>query len=154
MNAKENVKEKGKQIGKSIVKGCVIVVLIILVLLAVGGGIGWSFISKEHREAASLPLNAVDFDKLNDGIYHGVYEGGLYTWRANECDVTVTNGKVTDIQLVGSKDPGAENTGHEMLYDRVIEAQSLQVDTISGATLTSKAYLQAVENALVQAQHE
>jgi Na+-translocating ferredoxin:NAD+ oxidoreductase RnfG subunit len=27
-------------------------------------------------------------------------------------------------------------------------------DTISGATLTSKAYLQAVENALIQAQHE
>jgi uncharacterized protein with FMN-binding domain len=41
-----------------------------------------------------------------------------------------------------------------MLYSRVIAQQSLQVDTISGATLTSKAYLQAVENALVQAQYE
>jgi uncharacterized protein with FMN-binding domain len=30
----------------------------------------------------------------------------------------------------------------------------LQVDTISGATLTSKAYLQCIENALIQAQHE
>ena len=78
----------------------------------------------------------------------------MYRWRKNECDVTVTNGKVTHIQLVGSKDPGAENTDYEMLYDRVIQAQSLQVDTISGATLTSKAYLQAVENALIQAQHE
>jgi len=28
------------------------------------------------------------------------------------------------------------------------------VDAISGATLTPKAYLQAVENALIQAQHE
>jgi uncharacterized protein with FMN-binding domain len=36
----------------------------------------------------------------------------------------------------------------------VIQAQSLQVDTINSATLTSKAYLQAIENALVQAQHE
>jgi uncharacterized protein with FMN-binding domain len=41
-----------------------------------------------------------------------------------------------------------------MLYDRVIAAQSLQVDTISGATLTSKGWLQCVENALVQAQGE
>lgn len=32
-----------------------------------------------------------------------------------------------------------------------IEAQSLQVDTVSGATLTSKAYLKSVENALMQA---
>jgi uncharacterized protein with FMN-binding domain len=122
--------------------------------VAAAGGVGWSLLSKEHTEAKSLALNAVDFDKLNDGIYHGTYEGGMYKWRKNECDVTVTNGKVTDIQLVGSQDPGTENTDHEMLYDRVIQAQSLQVDTISGATLTSKAYLQAVENALVQAQHE
>jgi major membrane immunogen (membrane-anchored lipoprotein) len=31
---------------------------------------------------------------------------------------------------------------------RVIREQSLQVDTISGATLTSKAFLKAIENAL------
>lgn len=150
MTAKENVKQKGK----GIVKGCVIVLMIILAVLAAGGGIGWSLLSKEHREAASLPLNAVDFDMLNDGIYRGVYEGGRYKWRRNECDVTVTNGRVTGIQLVSTIDPAAENTDHEMLYERVIKAQSLQVDTISGASLTSKAYLQCVENALVQAQHE
>jgi uncharacterized protein with FMN-binding domain len=131
-----------------------LIALIIVVVLGVAGKIGWSFVAKEHREARSLPLNAADFSKLKDGTYHGVYEGGMYKWRANECNVTVTNGKVTNIQQVGSKDPGAANTDYEMLYDRVIEAQSLQVDTISGATLTSTAYLQAVENALIQAQHE
>jgi uncharacterized protein with FMN-binding domain len=77
----------------------------------------------------------------------------MYKWRANECDVKVTDGRVAGIQLVGSKDPGSKNTQQEVLYDRVIEAQSLQVDTISGATLTSKAWLQAVENALLKAQH-
>ena len=96
----------------------------------------------------------MDFGKLNDGTYRGAYEGGMYKWRANECQATVSSGKVTDIQLAGSSDPGGKNTQHEALYDRVIQAQSLQVDTISGATLTSKAYLQAVENALLQAQHE
>lgn len=146
MNAKEKKKSK--------VTGCLIVVLIMLVFLVVGGGIGWSFLSKEHREAASLPLNAVDFDRLKDGAYHGAYTGGMYRWRASECDVTVTNGKVANIQLVSSQDPGAQNADNEMLYDRVIEAQSLQVDTISGATLTSKAYLQCVENALIQAQYD
>ena len=126
----------------------------VVAVLGAAGGIGWSRLMKEHREARSLPLNAVDFGRLSDGRYRGDYAGGLYKWRANACDVTVTGGRVAAIQLVASKDPGRENTKVEPLYDRVVQAQSLQVDTISGATLTSKAYLQAVENALLQAQHD
>ena len=129
-----------------------IIALVVVACLATAGGVGWSRLMKEHQEARSLPLNAVDFSRLTDGTYHGAYEGGMYKWRANECDVTVTDGKVADIQLVGSKDPGTKNTQHEVLYERVVQAQSLQVDTISSATLTSKAWLQAVENALLQAQ--
>jgi uncharacterized protein with FMN-binding domain len=131
-----------------------LIALAVVVVLSIAGGIGWSFLAREHREAGNLPLGAVDFSKLNDGLYHGVYEGGMYRWRVNECDVTVSNGKVVDIQLAGTKDPGAEGTDFNMLYDRVIDSQSLQVDTISGATLTSKAYLKAVENALIQAQRK
>jgi len=130
------------------------IALVVVAALAAAGGIGWSRLMKEHREAKSLPLDAVDFSKLNDGTYHGAYEGGMYKWRANECQVTVSSGKVTDIRLVASKDPAAKNTQAEVLYERVIQAQSLQVDTISSATLTSKAYLKAVEDALLQAQHE
>ncbi|HSJ54588.1 MAG TPA: FMN-binding protein [Anaerolineae bacterium] len=129
------------------------IAFVVVVGLATAGGIGWSRLSKEHREARSLPLDAVDFGKLADGTYHGAYEGGMYKWRANECQVTVSSGKVAAIQLLGSQDPGSKNTQHELLYNRVIQAQSLQVDTISGATLTSKAWLQAVENALLDAQH-
>ena len=133
---------------------CLWIALVVVAVLAAAGGFGWSRLMKEHKEARSLPLNAVDFSRLNDGTYHGAYAGGMYKWRANECDVTVTNGRVTNIQLVGSKDPGSKNTQHKELYDRVIKAQSLQVDTITSATLTSKAWLQAVENALIPAQRE
>lgn len=147
------VNGKGKRKGRRVAGGCAIVLLIVVAVLAVAGAIGWSFLAKEHREARSLPVNAVDFDKLkDDGVYHGVYEGGMYGWRYNECNVTVQDGRVTAIQLVGSQDPGRENTAHKMLYDRVIAEQSLQVDTISGATLTSKAYLQCIEAALLRAQ--
>jgi uncharacterized protein with FMN-binding domain len=130
-----------------------VIALTVLAAFGAAGGIGWSKLMKEHREAKSLPLAAMDFSKLHDGIYHGAYAGGMYKWRANECDVTVSSGKVTGIQLVGSQDPGAKNTQYQELYDRVIQAQSLQVDTISSATLTSKAYLKGIENALFQAQH-
>jgi uncharacterized protein with FMN-binding domain len=42
----------------------------------------------------------------------------------------------------------------EDLFKRVIDSDSLQVDAISGATLTSKAHLKALENALKQSQKE
>lgn len=148
----DQVPDVGKARTKRRGRGCLLALLVLLVILAVGGGIGWSFVAKEHREAAGLPLNAVDFDRLNDGTYHGAYAGGMYQWRYNECDVTVDSGRVTDIQLTGGVDPGEGVFDLQMLYDRVIKAQSLQVDVISGATLTSKGYLQCIENALIQAQ--
>jgi uncharacterized protein with FMN-binding domain len=127
------------------------IALVILAGLVIAGLTGWSKLMKEHQEARSVLLDRADFNGLHDGTYHGAYQGGMYKWRANECDMIVSTGKVTEIHLVDSKDPGAKNTMHSVLYDRVIQAQSLQVDTISGATLTSKAYLKAVENALIQA---
>ena len=128
-----------------------IVLLAVFALLAVGGGVGWSFLSREHKEAGSLPLNAVDFSHLNDGVYIGEYEGGMYKWRANRVKVTVSAGKVVKIEPISGVED-LEKGGTQMLYDRVIASQTLQVDAVSGATLTSKAYLQAVENALLQAQ--
>jgi len=128
-----------------------IIGFVFMVILAIGGGIGWSFLSKEHEEARNLPLNAVDFSRLKDGSYVGEYAGGMYKWRANSVRVLVDSGKVSEIEpIAGVVDPGKEPA--KVLYDRVISEQSMQVDTISGATLTSKAYLQAVENALLQAQ--
>jgi uncharacterized protein with FMN-binding domain len=154
MTADGNVRVQGRRKRKSGLLILVIVLMIILAVLAAGAVTGWSALMREHREAASLPLNAVDFDALVDGVYHGAYAGGMYAWRRNECEVTVADGRVIDIQLVATEDPAAENMDYAMLYERVIEAQSLQVDTISGASLTSKAYLQCVENALLQEQAE
>lgn len=152
MTTQENGKVKKK--GRGILKGCLIAVLVFVLLLGVAGGIGWSFLTKEHREAASLPLNNVDFNKLSDGTYHGIYAGGMYKWRYNECDVTVTSGRVTNINITASTDPAKENINAKELFGRVIQAQTLQVDTISSSTLTSKGYLQCVENALIPAQHQ
>jgi len=137
---------------KSKVNGCLIVV-IVFVVLGAAAGIGWTFLSKEHKQARSLPLDAVDFNKLKDGTYTGSYAGGMYRWRANEARVVVSSGRVAQIELLRAEEKREEGW-EQALYDRVIAAQSLQVDTISGATLTSKAYLQAVENALLGAQHD
>ena len=77
-----------------------VIALVVVAGLATAGGVGWSRLMKEHNEARSLPLNAVDFGKLKDGTYHGAYEGGMYKWRVNECEVTVSAGRVAGIQLL------------------------------------------------------
>lgn len=128
-----------------------IIALVLVAALGAGGTIGWSYLGKEHKEIRNLPLDGVDFSRLNDGIYVGEYDGGMYKMRANKIQVTVAAGKVTEIKALEHK----ENQKPEFLdklYGRVIEAQSLQVDTISGATITSKAYLKGAEEALKQAQ--
>jgi uncharacterized protein with FMN-binding domain len=130
-----------------------IIVLTVAVALGTGGEIGWTYLSKEHKEARSLSITSIDFTKLRDGTYEGSYEGGMYKWRANKVQVEVGSGRVITIKLLESSETGGNNANSAMLYDRVIREQSLQVDAISGATLTSKAYLKAVELALVKAQN-
>lgn len=127
-----------------------IITIIVLAGVGIAAGTGWSKLQKEHKEAMNLPLDGVNFGELIDGVYVGFYEGGMYKWRANKVEVTVEDGRLSKIvPLEGITDQGKVST--KTLYDRVIQNQSLQVDTISGATLTSKAYLKAVENALLQA---
>lgn len=128
-----------------------IIVLVIVALLGISGGIGWSYVSKEHHEVRSLTLDHVDFGALKDGVYTGEYDG-MYQWRTNTVQVTVSGGLVTDIKLLSAGFKYDDMTKPDALYDKVIKKQSLQVDTISGATLTSKGYLQAIENALLQAE--
>jgi len=129
-----------------------IIALIVVSVLGVGCGIGWSYIAKEHKEAMNLPLNAIDFGNLKDGVYIGEYEGGMYKWRANTVEVTVSGGKVISIKLLNATFAYDDPDKLAALFDRVVAQQSLQVDAISGATLTSKGFLQAVENALLQAE--
>jgi uncharacterized protein with FMN-binding domain len=150
---KSKSKLKRRREGKRKMSGWIIA-LIIVAVLGAGGAIGWSFLSKEHAEAKNLPIAALDFRKLKDGDYIGEYAGGMYKCRANKVEVVVASGRVTDIKQVVSSDPGAKNSDYSGLYSRVIEAQSLQVDTVSGATLTSKAYLKAMEDALIKAEQK
>lgn len=143
--AKANVKNKRRRRGW-------ITALIIVVVLGVGNVVWWTTVAAEHRDAMSLPIEVIDFNNLKDGIYIGEYAGGKFGWRKNEVQVTVSSGKVTEIKLISSADPANKNMEQDVLYDSVIESQSLQVDTLSGATLSSKAYLKAVEDALLKAQ--
>jgi len=126
-----------------------IIAAVIVASIGIGGAFGWSKLSKEHNEIRNLSLNKVDFGALKDGSYTGTFEGGMYRWRQNTIRVTVESGAVVTIEVLEHKENRSKQFT-DQLFNRVIDNQTLQVDVVSGATITSKAYLQGIENALIQ----
>ncbi len=120
----------------------IVSVLIVFVLLA-GGGI--FYLTRGLDKGSNVEINDVDLSLLDDGIYNGEYRAGRWT---NEVKVTVENHKITDISIV--KDALFTNPEvSKELVEKVVSKQSLKVDMVSGATVSSKAYLKSIENALV-----
>ena len=90
-----------------------------------------------------------------DGLYRdGVYEGkGTGYGRGLKVSVAVTDGKISDIQIISHNEVGKQyyEEALEIIPQRIIEAQDPEVDAVSGATKTSDGIKQAVENALLDA---
>lgn len=132
-------------------------ILIVLGVLVVGMGVGILVMEPGRREAMNLTFADLDFSSLKDGVYTGAYKGTKDSLRNCKVEVTVTSGKVSAVKVLEgalAKDQTMEIRGGQsidVLFKRVIDAQSLKVDVISGATITSKVHLKAVENALAQA---
>ncbi|WP_217492822.1 FMN-binding protein [Bacillus sp. FJAT-27264] len=111
-----------------------------------------------RREVEELTIGVMDFQKLRDGIYVGEYIGTKDHSRDTKVRARISEGRISDIIILkGALDkqgtPAKLNGGLSIgdLFGKVMKSQSLQVDVISGATLTSKVHLKALENALEQA---
>jgi uncharacterized protein with FMN-binding domain len=83
--------------------------------------------------------------EVRDGTYEGEQRNDPITAKV---EVVVKTGAITAIKVLEhSYGPGH---GAEAITDRVIAAQSLNVDAVSGATLSSKVMLKAIEAALIK----
>lgn len=80
----------------------------------------------------------------------GVYEGtGAGLNGAIKVSVTVSGGKITDVTVVEhSETAGISDPAIAQIPAAIVEAQSADVDIVSGATYTSKGIIEAVKNAL------
>lgn len=68
-----------------------------------------------------------------------------------EVEVVLSEDKIEDIKIVKSNETAPGKPALERLPGMILEAQSIKVDTIAGATRSSEGILKAVENALVEA---
>lgn len=90
----------------------------------------------------------LDIGNLSDGVYTGSARGYKSVITVQ---VTVSGGKITDIQIVSQGDDEPYFTNATAVIQRVLSAQSMNVDTVSGATYSSTGILVAIKNALLQA---
>lgn len=109
---------------------------------------GYTFLLKEYKEAKNISIEVIDFINLNDGTYFGKYSGGMYGWRIKNVKIMIKNNRLIDIKLLDNGNLKEINQDYDDLLKRIVKNQSLEVDAISGATLTSRAIKKSVEIAL------
>jgi uncharacterized protein with FMN-binding domain len=102
-----------------------------------------------NREVRRQMADAENASPYADGVYEGTAEG---FGGPISVEVTIDGGDITGIRLldVSGEDP-AYLTQVESLLDQIMLTQGVNVDTISGATFTSKGLIHAVTEALRKA---
>ncbi|HKL42163.1 MAG TPA: FMN-binding protein [Clostridia bacterium] len=102
------------------------------------------YLSRGTDSYKSIHITDVNMNALSDGIYTGHYSEGR--WK-NTVEVTINNGQIKAIRPI-QRVVFEKKEVSNIVFERVIKEQKISVDTISGATITSKAYLKSIENAL------
>ena len=83
-----------------------------------------------------------------DGTYYGTGTGFGGTLKVK---VEISGGKIISIQIMENQDGSEYISKASALINTIIQNQSTNVDTVSGATYSSVGIIQAVRNALSQA---
>jgi uncharacterized protein with FMN-binding domain len=93
--------------------------------------------------------------RYRDGTYTGSVADAL--WGYVQVNAIVQGGKLTDVQWLQypndrSRSVYINSIADPMLTSEAIQAQSAQVDIVTGATDSSEAFMQSLTDALAQAQ--
>ena len=123
-------------------KKVILIIFIVLVLIIAGGYLALKSMSPDPD---NIIINNIDLLNVEDGIYIGEYKTTMVSAKVQ---VTVKSNEISDIKILVHE--CGTGTKAQIIVDDVVNTQSLDVDTVSGATLSSKVILKAVENALLQ----
>lgn len=106
--------------------------------------------TSESESGSSLAEIAAvqDASAYKDGTYYGTGKGFAGTMKVK---VDISGGKIASISIVSTKDGDSYVKSASSLLDTIVEKQSTNVDTVSGATFSSRGIIAAVRSALSQA---
>jgi len=114
--------------------GLILLIIIISLFILMNG----------MKDVETIKVNKIDLLNIEDGSYTGSFEVARWT---NTVEVKVANHEIIEIVVLDDVMIGLEGMSNR-LFENVIREQSLDVDIETGASITSKAYLKAIENAL------
>ena len=122
-----------------------VILMVTLVVLISATGFYFYRIGVYQSIVAEIVVTTPDLGAVEDGTYQGSFDAFEV---AATVEVAVKDHKITAITILRHKTDRGRKA--EVITAEVITAQSLQVDTISGATNSSKVILKAIEMALEQ----
>lgn len=109
---------------------------------------------RKHGHEGEMQQQAQNVD-----VTQGQYKDGKYTGQAIgfkpglTVEVTISGGKISNIEILDHNEtPSYAEIPFEIIPDEIIKNQSTKVDAVSGATRTSVGIMNAVAEALKQAQ--
>lgn len=103
------------------------------------------FVKEETTKSEEQAQAAKGSFDLTDGVYKGTgtgYAGDITV------AVQIKDKQIVAIDILSSSDDAAFFKRAQAVIDKIIEGQTLEVDTVSGATYSSRGIISAVKNAL------
>ncbi|WP_296118356.1 FMN-binding protein [uncultured Eubacterium sp.] len=137
------------------------IIRIINVCVIVTALFGYNKVTLAHEQADAEAKAEADRQNAEiaaqSGESGGSYKDGTYQGTATgfggdiTVEVTIADGKITDVEILSAeKEDGAYLTMAKDIIPEILDAQSADVDTISGATFSST----GIKNATAQALEE
>lgn len=121
-------------------KKIIIILLCTILFVLIGVSL---YLKTLVNDVNSITVSNLNMANITDGIYEGEYSvTPVYV----KVEVSVTEHKITSIKIIEHENGLGGKA--EKIVDDVIGRQSLEVDAVSGATVSSKCIIKAIENAL------
>ena len=122
-------------------KNAIIIVVISIIAVLT---IGVFAITRNLSYMMDVYLHGINTTALSDGTYTGSFERGRFS---NTLTVQIENHTIVGVSIKKDVSMARDDISDDV-FNKVIKTQSTDIDAISGATVTTNAYLMAIEDAL------
>jgi uncharacterized protein with FMN-binding domain len=120
-----------------------LIVFVVLFSVTLIGTFLFNSMQKGLDQLLTLEMSEIDLSAVEDGTYLGKYSQLPVSVKLT---VTVLNHDITAIEIL--EHDNGQGTAGEAVIDSVIAFDSVLIDTVAGATYSSKVILLAVKDAI------
>ena len=119
------------------------IAIVVILISLVGLAFYLKNVSDYKQAVLDITFQKIDIHKVPDGTYIGECNVDFIYAKVQ---VVVQAGEIADIHILEHKNDRGKTA--ETVIDHIISQQIIDVDTVSGATNSSKVLKKAVENAI------